>query len=133
VRKQGFKGIPERAFLDDQQLVHHLQTLHPQFKGQFDKDEVIIDGELLRPRDHMAMHAVLENQLQIARMGFVRQALEALVKAGADEHEARHILGEATYEMMRPVMELDEDYDEVAHAERVSEAVAGYRKRRRAH
>lgn len=83
---------------DDRALLVRAQ--HPDLAAAIDDghDEIDVDGEPMNPRLHLAIHEVVAAQLWSGEPPQARRAVERLLSAGYDRHDALHLIGAAVTE-----------------------------------
>ena len=105
---------------DDRALL--LEALHPEFADapQGD-DDVIIDGEPVNPRLHVAMHQVVANQLLGNDPPETWQTVQRLARRGYDWHNITHMIASLVTEDVYGVLQEHRQPDPAGYARRLHE------------
>jgi hypothetical protein len=70
-----------------------IEAQHPEYAEALDSDDdVIVDGEPVNPRLHVAMHQVVANQLLAGDPPQTWQAVQRLNGLGYDWHNIMHMI-----------------------------------------
>jgi hypothetical protein len=78
---------------DEDERALLIEALHPEFAGALQGDEdVILDGEPVNPRLHVAMHQVVANQLLVDNPPEAWQTVQRLAGLGYDWHNSMHMI-----------------------------------------
>ena len=83
---------------DDRALLVRAQ--HPDLARAIDEghDEIVVDGEPMNPRLHLAIHEVVAAQLWSGEPPEARRVADRLLSAGYDRHEVLHLICAAVNE-----------------------------------
>ncbi|HSZ41412.1 MAG TPA: DUF1841 family protein [Trebonia sp.] len=85
---------------DDRALL--FEAWHPQFAGAFEGGgDVVVDGESVNPRLHVAMHQVVANQLLAEDPPETWQTVRRLAGLGYDWHTIMHMIASLVIEDIR--------------------------------
>jgi len=105
---------------DDRALL--IEALHPEFAGALHgEDDVIIGGETVNPRLHVAMHQVVANQLLAGDPPQTWQAVQRLAGLGYDWHNIMHMIASLVTEDVYGALNEHRQPDPAAYARRLSE------------
>ena len=105
---------------DDRALL--IEALHPEFAGALQgEDDVIIDGEPVNPRLHVAMHQVVANQLLANEPPQTWQTVQRLAGRGHDWHNIMHMIASLVSEDLYGVLQEHRKPDPAAYARRLNE------------
>ena len=78
---------------DEDERALLIEARHPEFADALQgDDEVILDGEPVNPRLHMAMHQVVANQLLADDPPETWQTVQRLARLGYDWHNIMHMI-----------------------------------------
>ena len=78
---------------DEDERALLIEALHPEFADALQgEDDVIIDGEPVNPRLHVAMHQVVANQLLANDPPETWQTVQRLARLGYDWHNIMHMI-----------------------------------------
>jgi hypothetical protein len=69
-----------------------FEALHPEFADALEDEDVIISGEPVNPRLHVAMHQVVANQLLADDPPETWQTVQRLAGRGYDWHNIMHMI-----------------------------------------
>jgi len=74
-----------------------IEAEHPDFADALERDEevVVIDGEAVNPRLHLALHEIVVEQLWENDPPEAWRTAQRLLAAGYERHEILHLLGSA--------------------------------------
>jgi len=99
-----------------------LEALHPEFADALHGDgDVIIDGEPVNPRLHVAMHQVVANQLLADDPPETWQTVQRLAALGYDWHNIMHMIASLVTEDVYGVLKEHRTPSPAAYARRLSE------------
>ena len=105
---------------DDRALL--IEALHPEFADAVQGDgDVILDGEPVNPRLHMAMHQVVANQLMADDPPETWQTVQRLAGLGYDWHNIMHMIASLVTEDVYSALMEHRPHDPAAYARRLSE------------
>jgi len=105
---------------DDRALL--IEAWHPEFAdAAHGDDDVILDGELVNPRLHLAMHEVVANQLLADEPPEAWQTVQRLAGLGYDWHNIMHMIASLVSEDVYLALMEHRQHDPVAYARRLSE------------
>lgn len=99
-----------------------IEALHPDFAdaAQGD-DDVLVDGEPVNPRLHMAMHQIVANQLLADEPPETWQTVQRLAGLGYDWHNIMHMIASLVVEDVYGALKEHRKHDPAAYARRLSE------------
>lgn len=106
-------GYLDPADPDDRSLLIRFE--HPEFEEAREAgwDEIVIDGEVMNPHLHLAIHEVVANQLWDGEPPETWQTARRLNLLGYERHEVFHMIGsvvaEEVWQMMHDQQEADLD------------------------
>ena len=107
---------------DEDQRALLLEALHPDFAGALQgDDDVIIGGELVNPRLHVAMHQVVANQLLADDPPETWQAVQRLAGLGYDWHNIMHMIASLVTEDVYGVLQEHRKPDPAGYARRLNQ------------
>lgn len=99
-----------------------IEAWHPEFaEAMQGDDDVIIDGEPVNPRLHVAMHQVVANQLLADDPPETWQTVQRLAALGYDWHNIMHMIASLVTEDVFWAMKEQREHDPVSYARRLSE------------
>ena len=99
-----------------------MEALHPEFADALQgDDDVIIDGEPVSPRLHVAMHQVVANQLLADDPPETWQTVQRLAGRGYDWHNIMHMIASLVAEDVYGVLKDHRKPDPAAYAQRLNE------------
>jgi hypothetical protein len=105
---------------DDRALL--IEALHPEFADALHgEDDVIVGGEPVNPRLHVAMHQVVANQLLADDPPQTWQAVQRLAGLGYDWHNIMHMIASLVTEDVYWALTEHRQPDRAAYARRLSE------------
>ena len=107
---------------DEDQRALLLEALHPDFAGALQgDDDVIIGGELVNPRLHVAMHQVVANQLLADDPPETWQAVQRLAGLGYDWHNIMHMIASLVTEDVYGVLQEHRKPDPAGYTRRLNQ------------
>jgi Domain of unknown function (DUF1841) len=107
---------------DEDERALLFEALHPEFADALEGDEdVIIDGEPVNPRLHVAMHQVVANQLLADDPPETWQAVQRLAGRGYDWHNIMHMIASLVTEDVYGVLAEHREPDPADYARRLNE------------
>jgi Domain of unknown function (DUF1841) len=107
---------------DEDERALLIEALHPEFAGALQgDDDVIIDGELVNPRLHVAIHQVVANQLLANDPPETWQTVQRLAGRGYDWHNIMHMIASLVTEDVYGVLAEHRRPDPAAYARRLNE------------
>ena len=107
---------------DEDERALLIEALHPEFADALQgEDDVIIDGEPVNPRLHVAMHQVVANQLLANDPPETWQTVQRLAGRGYDWHNIMHMIASLVTEDVYGVLQEHRKPDPAAYARRLSE------------
>jgi hypothetical protein len=118
--QRGRKG--EHLTTEDEAIYAAMQ-LHPEYTdiwsnaGQLGQREVLVDG--VNPFLHVAMHSVIERQIQDQNPPETSQAMFRLTRAGMDRHEAMHRVLEVFTELLWDTIREKKPFDQSKYHRRL--------------
>ena len=99
-----------------------IEALHPQFADALHgDDDVIVGGETVNPRLHVAMHQVVANQLLADDPPETWQTTQRLAGLGYDWHNIMHMIASLVTEDVYRALKEHRQPDPAAYARRLSE------------
>jgi hypothetical protein len=99
-----------------------IEARHPEFADALQgDDDVIVDGEPVNPRLHVAMHQVVANQLLADDPPEALQTVQRLAGLGYDWHNIMHMIASLVTEDVYGALVEHRKHDPVAYARRLSE------------
>ncbi|MBO0824081.1 MAG: DUF1841 family protein [Actinobacteria bacterium] len=106
---------------DEDERALLIEALHPQFADALQGDsDVILDGESVNPRLHLAMHQVVSNQLLADEPPETWQTVQRLAGIGYDWHTIMHMIASLVTEDIYRVLSEQLQPDPAAYARRLS-------------
>jgi hypothetical protein len=107
---------------DEDQRALLMEALHPDLAGALQgDDDVIIGGELVNPRLHVAMHQVVANQLLADDPPETWQTVQRLAGLGYDWHNIMHMIASLVTEDVYGVLQEHRKPDPAGYARRLNE------------
>jgi Domain of unknown function (DUF1841) len=107
---------------DENERALLIEALHPEFADALQGDgDVIIDGEPVNPRLHVAMHQVVANQLLADDPRQTWQTVQRLAGSGYDWHTIMHMIASLVAEDVSGVLQEQRKPDPAAYARRLNE------------
>jgi hypothetical protein len=100
---------------DDRALL--LRAAHPEVDAAISdgRETVVVDGQEINPRLHLAIHEVVANQLITGDPPEVWETARRLRRLGYDRHEMLHMLGGAMSGELVQALQGRRGYDRAAH------------------
>jgi hypothetical protein len=99
-----------------------IEARHPEFATALHGEQhVIVSGEAVNPRLHVAMHQVVANQLAAGDPPETWQAVQRLAGLGYDWHTIMHMIASLVSEDIYRALRQHREHDPVAYARRLSE------------
>lgn len=99
-----------------------IEAQHPEFADALRSDEdVIVDGEPVNPRLHVAMHQVVANQLLADDPPETWQAVQRLAGLGYDWHNIMHMISELVSDYIWLARTEGRTFDPKDYARRLAE------------
>jgi Domain of unknown function (DUF1841) len=106
---------------DEDERALLLEVLHPEFADALQgEDDVIIDGEPVNPRLHVAMHQVVANQLLADDPPETWQTVQRLAGRGYDWHNIMHMIASLVTEDVYGVLKENRKPDPATYARRLN-------------
>jgi len=106
---------------DEDQRALLLEALHPEFAGALEGDgDVILNGEPVNPRLHVAMHQVVANQLLADAPPETWRTVQRLAGLGYDWHNIMHMIASLVTEDVYGILKEHSQPDPVGYARRLS-------------
>jgi hypothetical protein len=107
---------------DEDERALLLEALHPEFADAWHGDgDVIINGEPVNPRLHVAMHQVVANQLLAGDPPQTWQTVQRLAALGYDWHNIMHMIAALVTEDIHGALTEHRTPDPAAYARRLNE------------
>jgi Domain of unknown function (DUF1841) len=107
---------------DEHERALLIEALHPEFADALQgEDDVIIEGEPVNPRLHVAMHQVVANQLFANDPPETWQTVQRLAGRGYDWHNIMHMIASLVAEDVYGVLKEHRKPDPAAYARRLNE------------
>jgi Domain of unknown function (DUF1841) len=107
---------------DEDERALLIEALHPEFADALQgEDDVIIDGEPVNPRLHVAMHQVAANQLLANDPPETWQTVQRLAGRGHDWHNIMHMIASLVTEDVYGVLRENRKPDPAAYTRRLNE------------
>ncbi len=103
-----------------------IRAQHPQMAAAIERgeEEIEVDGEIVNPHMHLAMHELVANRLWTGDPPEVRRAAKQLLRQGHDHHEVLHMLGaDAMREIWRGLHPLEFDAEDEEGFQDASDAL----------
>lgn len=105
---------------DDRAML--IEALHPEFADALQGEtDVIVDGQTVNPRLHVAMHQVVANQLLADDPPQVWQTVQRLAGLGYDWHNIMHMIAALVTEDVHAALKEHREPDPADYARRLSE------------
>jgi len=105
---------------DDRAML--IEALHPEFADALrGEGDVIVGGEAVNPRLHVAMHQVVANQLLADDPPETWQTVQRLAGLGYDWHNIMHMIASLVSEDVYQALSEHRQPDPAAYARRLSE------------
>jgi hypothetical protein len=105
---------------DDRGLL--IEALHPEYADALQgDDDVIVDGEPVNPRLHVAMHQVVANQLLADDPPETWQTVQRLAALGYDWHNVMHMIASLVSDNVHLALTEQRAFDPADYARRLSE------------
>jgi Domain of unknown function (DUF1841) len=99
-----------------------IEARHPQFADALrDGGDVIVGGETVNPRLHVAMHQVVANQLLADDPPQAWQTVQRLARLGYDWHNIMHMIAALVTEDIAQALNEHRPHDPADYARRLSE------------
>jgi uncharacterized protein DUF1841 len=112
---------------DEDERTLLIEARHPAFAGALrGGEDVIVDGEAVNPRLHVAMHQVAANQLLAEDPPETWQAVQRLAGLGYDWHTIMHMIASLASEDVYRALWEHWQHDPAAYARRLSELPGGW-------
>jgi hypothetical protein len=92
-------------------MLEEIMADHPEYADVPPGDEVLVDGEPMRPTLHYAMHEVVENQLAQSDPPEAAETLQRLLDTGADRHDCIHAIGRVMAYLLHSSLTRKEPFD----------------------
>jgi Domain of unknown function (DUF1841) len=107
---------------DEDERALLIEALHPEFADALQgEDDVIIDGEPVNPRLHVAMHQVVASQLLANDPPETWRTVQRLAGHGYDWHNIMHMIASLVAEDVYGVVKENRKPDPAAYARRLNE------------
>jgi hypothetical protein len=107
-----------------------LEAEHPELHRALwrddDDDEVVIEGQPINPRLHIAMHEIVANQLWDHDPSEVWETAQRLVALGYERHEVLHMLCSVVAREVWNVMDSEEPTDPARYITALNELPESY-------
>ena len=118
-------GLLDPGDEDDRALL--IEALHPEFEGALHGgDDVMVGGETVNPRLHVAMHQVVANQLLADDPPETWQTVQRLAGLGYDWHNVMHMIASLAAEDVYLALREHRQPDPAAYARRLRELPGGW-------
>lgn len=107
---------------DEDELGFVMQAMHPEFEEAFHGDEdVLVDGEPVNPRLHVAMHQVVAKQLLADDPPQTWQTVQRLAGLGYDWHNIMHMIASLVTDDVYRAIHEHQRHDPADYARRLTE------------
>jgi hypothetical protein len=107
---------------DEDELGFLIEARHPEFADALRIDEdVIVDGEPVNPRLHVAMHQIVANQLLADDPPVTWQTVQRLDGLGYDWHNITHMIAALVTEDVYRSLHEHRQHDPADYARRLNE------------
>lgn len=107
---------------DEDERALLIEALHPEFADALHGEkDVIIGGETVNPRLHVAMHQVVANQLLADDPPQTWQTVQRLARLGYDWHNIMHMIASLVTEDVYSALQEHRQPDPAAYVRRLSE------------
>ena len=107
---------------DEDERAMLIEALHPEFTEALQgEDDVIVDGQTVNPRLHVAMHQVVANQLLADNPPETWQTVQRLAGLGYDWHNIMHMIAALVTEDVYSALKEHRQPDPAAYTRRLSE------------
>jgi hypothetical protein len=107
---------------DEDERALLIEALHPEFAGALHgEDDVIVGGQTVNPRLHVAMHQVVANQVLAGDPPQTWQTVQRLAGLGYDWHNIMHMIASLVTEDVYGALKEHRQPDPAAYARRLSE------------
>jgi hypothetical protein len=105
---------------DDRAML--IEALHPEFADALHGEkDVIVDGQTVNPRLHVAMHQVVANQLLADDPPQAWQTVQRLAGLGYDWHNIMHMIAALVTEDVHAALKEHREPDPADYARRLNE------------
>ena len=109
---------------------------HPEYRDALDADELpdeIVgeDGEVMNPRLHLSLHAIVERQVASDDPTGVAGIARELEGLGLSRHEVRHRIALAVSDQMLKIMSGEGSFDEKRYMRDLRDMVRSLKEKRR--
>lgn len=110
----------ERRFL--------IEAEHPELRKALRRgdEEIVLRGQPISPRLHIAMHEIVANQLWDDDPPETWRTAQRLLEFGYDRHEVLHLLGSVVAREVWSALELGRPFDRARFAAALDELPASY-------
>jgi hypothetical protein len=107
---------------DEDQRGILMQARHAEFAEAFHSDEdVLVDGQPVNPRLHVAMHQIVANQLLADDPPQTWQTVQRLAGLGYDWHNIMHMIASVVTDDVYRALKEGQRHDPVGYARRLTE------------
>lgn len=126
IAKKRLQAVP----LDgEDELIAQAMDLHPELDPLWELGEMSatpqeINGTVVNPFIHTALHVLVEKQLQSKSPPEIADALNALLNRGIDRHEAVHAIASVYAELYFTTFRRGQQFEELTYVELLKQLVA---------
>jgi hypothetical protein len=107
---------------DEDERALLIEALHPEFTDALHgEDDVIVGGQTVNPRLHVAMHQVVANQLLAGDPPQTRQTVQRLAGLGYDWHNVMHMIATLVTEDVYSALKEHRQPDPAVYIRRLNE------------
>jgi uncharacterized protein DUF1841 len=105
---------------------------HPEYRdgvldGSLPEEILDANGELINPRLHLTMHAIVEQQLAADEPPGIAEIARQLADLGIAQHEIRHLISGPLAEQLWMMQSKGAQFDEAGYLEELRNIVASLR------
>lgn len=124
--------MPEKEAMSEDQAWEIALNDHPEFrkaleKGTLPEEMTDENGDLMNPRLHLTLHAIVERQIATDDPPGVAAIARQLEKLRVPPHEIRHAIARPVSEEMWHMMKEGHVFDEQKYLKELGEIVRSYR------
>ncbi|MBI1823511.1 MAG: DUF1841 family protein [Nitrospirae bacterium] len=122
------KGTPVQE--SEEALIAEIMSQHPEFipiweLGDLSASPQEINGEIVNPFVHTALHLVMEKQIEINKPEEVVEVVNTFLKNGIDRHKVIHQVGGIYAEIYFSSLRRGQMFEEFSYIEIIKEMAKG--------